>query len=247
MQKMTFALTIAGFDGSAGAGILADIKAFRDFGVYGTAVCTALTVQNENSFASPGFLPWSSIEEQLQKICEVRKYQFVKIGLVQNAEILKKIVGWVRANNPGAFILWDPIMSASTGFRFFEDDDADRFFPVFADMDLITPNSFEYAYLGLGVASSRNEILVGTKTSILLKGGHEEGEFSTDTLWTDGQTLKFSSKRLLGVDKHGSGCTFSSAILANIARGKSLPEACKEGKAYIDKFLAGGEGRLGNV
>ena len=247
MSKMTYAMTVAGFDGSGGAGILADIKAMKDFGVYGCSVCTALTVQNEESFADPGFLPWEQVRVQLEKLWEVRAYRFVKIGLVQDAEMLRNIVEWIRAKSKKTFIIWDPIMSATTGYRFFTDDDADRFFPVFSEIDLITPNQYEYAYLGLGVADSRSELLVGKKTSILLKGGHAEGDDSTDTLWYAGNTYKFTSKRLPGVDKHGSGCTLSSALLANVALGKSLPEACQAAKLYIEKFLTGGEGRVGWV
>ncbi|MBP5248004.1 MAG: hydroxymethylpyrimidine/phosphomethylpyrimidine kinase [Fibrobacter sp.] len=244
---MTYAMTVAGFDGSGGAGILADIKAMKDFGVYGCSVCTALTVQNETSFADPGFLPWEQVRVQLEKLFEVRAYGFVKIGLVKDAEMLRQIVEWIRARSEDTFIIWDPIMGATTGYRFFADDDADRFFPVFSKIDLITPNQYEYAYLGLGVADSRKELLVGKKTSILLKGGHAEGEDSTDTLWHAGNVYKFTSKRLPGVDKHGSGCTLSAALLANVALGKSLPEACQAAKHYIEKFLTGGEGRVGWV
>jgi hydroxymethylpyrimidine/phosphomethylpyrimidine kinase len=247
MSQMTYAMTIAGFDGSGGAGILADIKAMKDFGVYGCSVCTALTVQNESSFSDPGFLPWEKVRVQLEKLWEVRAYKYVKIGLVENAEMLQNIVEWLRAKSEDIFIIWDPIMGATAGYRFFSDDDADRFFPVFSAIDLITPNQYEYAYLGLGVADSRSELLVGKKTSILLKGGHAEGENSTDTLWHEGKIFKFTSKRFAGVDKHGSGCTLSSAILANVALGKSLPESCQAAKLYIEKFLAGGEGRVGWV
>lgn len=246
MQKMTCALTIAGFDGSAGAGVLADIKAMKDFDVYGAAVCTALTIQNENAFSAPGFLPWEKIREQLEILYAVRDYRFVKIGLVENAEILRRIVEWIRQRQKDAFIVWDPIMGATAGYRFFEDGEADSFFPVFSQIDLITPNKFEYAYLGLGVADSRREILVGNSTSILLKGGHLSGEMSADTLWYNGETYRFASPRL-PVDKHGSGCTLSAAILAGVALGNPLPEACERAKAYIEKFFSGGEGRLGWV
>lgn len=240
-------MTVAGFDGCAGAGILADIKAMKDFGVYGVAACTALTVQNENAFVEPGFLPWEQIRLQLETLWEARPYSFFKIGLVRDAEMLQNIVGWIRGKNREAFIVWDPILSATTGFRFFADSEADAFFPVFSQIDLITPNGYEYAYLGLGVADSRRELFVGEKTSILLKGGHLDGGESVDTLWYGGKTFRFSSQRHPGVDKHGSGCTLSAAILSNVALGKSLPLACKEAKDYIEKFLTGGEGRVGWV
>lgn len=247
MQKMTYAMTVAGFDGSAGAGILADIKAMKDFGVYGTAVCTALTLQNESSFSEPGFLPWERICAQLEKLYEVRTYRFVKIGLVENAETLRRIVEWLRCRDEKTFIVWDPIMGATAGYRFFADGDADSFFPVFSQIDLITPNQFEYAYLGLGVADSRREVFVGNGTSVLLKGGHAKGDLSVDILWHDGKKFEFASRRLPGVDKHGSGCTLSAAILANVAMGKSLPESCSSAKDYIAKWFAGGEGRIGWV
>lgn len=246
-MPLTFAMTIAGFDGSAGAGILADIKTMKDFGVYGAAVCTALTVQNETSFEDPGFLPWESVRRQLEILWKVRPYHFFKIGLVRDAEMLREIVEWIRDRDPEAFILWDPIMGATAGYRFFADGEADSFFPVFSKIDLITPNRYEYAYLGLGVADSRRELLVGSRTSILLKGGHAEGVNSVDKLWSGGEMYRFAAKRLQNVDKHGSGCTLSSAILANVALGKSLPEACKEAKAYIEKFFESGEGRLGFI
>ncbi len=247
MSSMPFALTIAGFDGSGGAGILADIKVFEAFGVYGQAVCTAMTVQNERSFSAPGWVPWEQIQAQLEKLQEIRSFHFIKIGLVENADVLAKIVAWVRKNNPEAYLIWDPIMSASAGYRFFKEDNADAFFPIFAQMNLITPNQFEFAYLGLGVADSRDEVAIGTQVSILLKGGHAQGDTATDVLWTHGERLKYTSPRISGEGKHGTGCTLSSAILANLALGKTLPEACQIAKEYMDHFLKGGEGLLGRV
>ena len=81
--------------------------------------------------------------------------------------------------------------------------------------------------------------------ALLLKGGHSQGNEAVDTLWTAEGQFKFASPRLQGVDKHGTGCHLSSAILANVALGKSLPEACQAAKDYMDRFLQTGEGRLG--
>ena len=245
MSKMTYAMTIAGFDGSGGAGILADIKTMRDFGVYGCSVCTALTVQNELSFADPGFLPWERIRVQLDKLREVREYKFIKIGLVRDVETLRLIVEWIRSHSRDAFILWDPIMAASAGFRFFAEADAEKFRAVMAQIDLITPNRLEFAYLGFAI--SGESFVPFCPSSVLLKGGHATGEEAVDILWWRGKRYEFSSRRLVGVDKHGTGCTLSSAILANVALGKSLPESCQAAKLYIEKFLAGGEGRVGWV
>ena len=102
-------LTIAGFDPSAGAGILADIKAFQQCGVSGQAVCTALTVQNENLFVKPGWIPWMQIKEQLDVLYKEYNFNYIKIGLVENAKILEKILKYIRRKNSKAFIIWDPI------------------------------------------------------------------------------------------------------------------------------------------
>lgn len=244
-NNLPFALTVAGFDGSGGAGILADIKAFSYFGVYGQAVCTANTIQNESDFISPGFLPWQSILDQLDILYKKRSFDFVKIGLVSDSMLLRKIVQYVRERSPKAFIIWDPIVSASAGYEFFSGEDAEAFFPLLPSIDLITPNQKEFIYLGLGLAASRDEVAIGSDFAVLLKGGHQQGPLSTDVLWHENKQFKFSSERLAGPGKHGTGCTLSAAILANLALGKTLVESCEIAKRYLDEFLKGGEGLLG--
>ena len=231
---MTYALTVAGFDGSAGAGFVADIKTMAHFGVYGQAVCTALTQQNEEEFVAPGWVIWDRIEAQLETLFKKHKFKYVKIGLVEKARTLKRIVDFVRNESPDAFIVWDPIASASAGFHFMRD--TDKFIPVMKSIDL-----------GLGLAQSRGEIHMGQDFAVLLKGGHARGKESVDTLWYKDELCKFRSPRLPGKGKHGTGCVLSSAILANVALGHDLPEACQIAKNYMDEFLQSGEGRLGFV
>ena len=170
---MTYALTVAGFDGSAGAGLLADIKTMAHFGVYGQAVCTALTQQNEEEFVAPGWVIWDRIEAQLGTLFKKHKFKYVKIGLVEKARTLKRIVEFVRNESPDAFIVWDPIASASAGFHFMRE--TDKFIPVMKSIDLVTPNQEEFTYLGLGLAASRDEIELGKDFAVLLKGGHNSG------------------------------------------------------------------------
>ena len=172
---MTYALTVAGFDGSAGAGFVADIKTMAHFGVYGQAVCTALTEQNEEEFIAPGWVIWDRIEAQLATLYKKHKFKYVKIGLVEKAKILKRIVEFVRNESPDAFIVWDPIASASAGFHFMRDAELDEFLPVMKSIDLVTPNQDEFAYLGLGLAASRGYVELGKDFAVLLKGGHAAG------------------------------------------------------------------------
>ena len=152
-EKLIHALTVAGFDGSAGAGFISDIKTMAHFGVYGQAVCTALTQQNEEEFVAPGWVIWDRIEAQLETLFKKHKFKYVKIGLVEKARTLKRIVEFVREKSPDAFIVWDPIASASAGFHFMRD--AEKFLPIMKSIDLVTPNQDEFAYLGLGLAESR--------------------------------------------------------------------------------------------
>lgn len=247
-EKLTYALTIGGFDGSAGAGILADVKAMAHFGVYAQSVCTALTEQNEDEFVAPGWIIWERIEAQLDTLFRKHTFEFVKIGLVEKPKILKRIVDYVRAKSPKAFIVWDPIASASAGYHFMRGIEQDDFLPIMSSIDLVTPNAEEFALLGLGLAASRDQIQLGKDFAILLKGGHSVGGDSVDTLWTkDGNQYKFSSPRIPGDGKHGTGCNLSSAIVANLALGKSLTEACQIAKNYMDEFIMSGEGRLGFI
>ncbi len=243
--EMTLALTVAGFDGSAGAGILADIKAMAFFGVYGQAVCTAATVQNEDNFVAPNWLDWESIESQLETLAAVRQFKAVKIGLVENVDILKKIIRKIRELFPKAFLVWDPILASTSGFRFFKNSgDAQEFLKVLPQVDLITPNQNEFNFLGLGLAACRDEVHIGKDFSVLLKGGHAVGSECADILFHDGERFRFVSPRIQGEGKHGTGCTLSAAIVANLALGKSLPESCAMAKKYMDLYLTSGNGKL---
>ena len=241
-DKLTFALTVAGFDGSAGAGLLADVKAMAHFGVYAQAVCTAVTEQNEDEFVAPGWVIWDRIEAQLETLFRKHTFKYVKIGLVEKARVLRRIVEFVREKSPDAFIIWDPIASASAGYHFMRD--AEKFLPVMKSIDLVTPNQDEFAFLGLGLAASREEVELGKDFAVLLKGGHARGKEAVDTLWYKDEQYKFRSPRLPGKGKHGTGCHLSAAILANVALGKDLPDACLIAKQYMNELLQSGEGRL---
>ena len=225
-ENLTLALTVAGFDGSASAGLLADVKAMEFFGVYGQAVCTALTLQNENEFISPNWVPVEQIEKQLEVLAKVRDFKAVKIGLVENAFVLRKIIRKIRELFPEAFLVWDPIVASSSGFSFFKSqEEADELLSILPELDLVTPNQNEFNFLGIGVSASRDELNVGKDFSLLLKGGHGSGEESVDILFYKGERFRFASPRVLGAEKHGTGCSLSAAIVANIALGKDLKEA----------------------
>jgi len=237
---MGIMLTIAGYDPSAGAGVLADIKAFEYCKVYGQAVCTALTIQNESHFEEPNWLSWERIKSQLQILSRVRCFNYVKIGLVENSQTLEKIFKWLRKKYPKAFIIWDPILKASSGFEFHKQN-AVSWQKLLSYVNLLTPNLSEAKFLGVLNGSS--------KTAVLVKGGHnfELGSLSEDLLFLPGSPIpvKFVAKRI-AVERHGSGCVLSALILANMVKYNDLEKSIRNAKKSMQSFFKFGNGKLGS-
>jgi hydroxymethylpyrimidine/phosphomethylpyrimidine kinase len=234
-----FAFTIAGFDPSAGAGVLADIKAFEHCGVYGQAVCTAFTIQNENLFLKPNWLPWQQIKEQLEILSKAHNFSYIKIGLVESPETLEKIFKWLRKKYPKAFIIWDPIIKASSGFEFHKQN-AVTWQKLLSYANLITPNLPEAEFLGLLKGSP--------KTAVLVKGGHGHTRQKSDDLLflpNSPAPIKFTSKRIKA-QRHGSGCTLSALILANLLKYNELEKAISKAKRAMLSFFQFGSGKLGS-
>lgn len=231
---LTRLLTIAGFDPSAGAGLLADIKAFEHCRFCGQAVCTALTIQNEVSFEKPNWLNWLQIKEQLQILSKTSDFNYVKIGLVENPKTLENILKWLRKKYPNAFIIWDPILKASTGFEFHKQNAA-SWLKLFTYVNLITPNLPEAEFFGISKGSS--------KTAVLVKGGHSSNaQKSEDLLFLPGSPtpIKFSAKRIKK-ERHGSGCTLSALVLANFAKYNDLEKAISISKKSMQTFFKSGK------
>jgi hydroxymethylpyrimidine/phosphomethylpyrimidine kinase len=235
-------LSIAGFDPSAGAGSLADAKTFEALGVYGFCSVTSITCQNDSEFKSIHWQSLKEIEEQIR----VLKYsfEFVKIGLVQNIDVLASLIEFLYEQNSRVKIIWDPIIKASAGFEIHSSFNKEALESICRSLYAITPNWNEMEYIAgsdaLGYAKE-----LSLHTNVLLKGGHREDEHFVDRLirleniyQIDGSGKKLSPK-------HGSGCIYSSAVLAYLARGAELNSACKEAKLYVEKVLSSNESLLG--
>jgi len=230
---LTRLLTIAGFDPSAGAGLLADIKAFEHCKVYGQAVCTALTIQNETHFEKPNWISWAHIKSQLQILSRVSDFNYIKIGLVENPKTLEQIFKWLRKKYPNAFIIWDPILKSSSGFEFHKKNAA-KWRKLFAYANLITPNLPEAKFLGISNGSP--------KTAVLLKGGHSSNAKKCEDLLflpNSPAPVKFSSKRIKK-ERHGSGCTLSALIIANLLKYNDLEKAIRKAKKSMQSFFKNG-------
>jgi hydroxymethylpyrimidine/phosphomethylpyrimidine kinase len=235
-----FVMSVAGYDPSGGAGLLADIKTFEQLKVQGLGVCTAMTLQTESKFYS---LQWQSLEEVLTAIDVLMKsyhVEVVKIGVVKNAEFVIQIVEKIKSINNAAKIVWDPILKSTSEFSFFDLSTILQLENVLNQIDLITPNYNEYKVL-------QEAHFFENSCSVLIKGGHREDKIGTDILVDDGTEISIESNDKTSVyyPKHGSGCVLSSAIASYLAKGENLETACRNGKLYIEKFLTSNPTLLG--
>jgi thiamine-phosphate pyrophosphorylase len=230
-------LSIAGHDPSGGAGLSADLKVFEAWGLQGQSVCTALTVQNASEFLATHWVSWEQIEAQLETLFSEQPIHYFKIGLIQNAEVLGNVVTWIRKKSPAAFILWDPILKASAGFDFHSLNDREAFRHIAGQLSLVTPNQREAEWLGWDLPCP-----------VLVKGGHQTGDFSVDRLYWDGrQIAEFSQQRVLGANKHGTGCVLSASITALMALGLRMERALGISRCVLQEYLQNTPGLLGNV
>jgi hydroxymethylpyrimidine/phosphomethylpyrimidine kinase len=234
-------LSVAGYDPSGGAGLLADAKACAHLGVLAQGAATALTVQNEEEFLDPGFLPWERVEAQLAVLHRARRFCFVKVGLVQDAQMLRQILDFLERESPGAFVLWDPIVRASAGFAFHADPAPWQ--ALLPRLSLVTPNAPEARFLGIEQGHAR--------CAVFVKGGHRgAGAQTRNELFSagaDGTRARelLEARRVEGVERHGSGCTVSSLILARLALGEPLRLACQNAQREMPRFFEQGCGKLG--
>lgn len=246
MTEMKKALTIAGSDSSGGAGIQADIKTMTVNGVFAMSAITALTAQNTTGVSdiletSPEFL-----KEQLDSVFTDIFPDAVKIGMVSSSGLIEVIAERLihyKAKN----IVVDPVMVATSGAKLLQDDAIktleDKLFPL---ADVLTPNIPEAEILiGRKITSvedmeeAAKEISSKYKCATLLKGGHALND-ANDYLYAKGEGKWFDGKRIYTNNTHGTGCTLSSAIASNLAKGYPMDEAVKKAKDYISKALAAG-------
>jgi len=240
-----YALTIAGFDPSAGAGVLADIKAMEGNGVYGLAACTALTVQNDIAFERVSWVPLADIQDQLRLLLARFPVGFVKIGLFESLPLLWELIGWLKAHNPAVRIFWDPVLKATAGYEFHAQPDAKLLQAICRELALLTPNRPEALRLLPAASSEAAAQALAAWCPVLLKGGHADGPEATDLLLLGGERHTLSAPRLPHGEKHGSGCVLSAAVLARLALGDNLGAACRAGKAYTAAFLGSNDTLLG--
>ena len=242
---MKTVLTIAGSDCSGGAGIQADLKTIAAHGLYGMSAITALTAQNTLGVFSVFPVPADFFEEQLHCIFSDIRPDAVKIGMIPNEEIMHKIVKMLEKEKV-PLVVADPVMASTSG-RKLAGSYAEAFFEkLFSLTTLITPNLDEAAALtGKEIKDKADmervaEELAGRyQTAVLLKGGHLIN--AADDYCYDGKRgFWLSGEKINNPNTHGTGCTLSSAIAANLAVGDTLEQAVKKAKEYITGAIRDG-------
>ncbi|MCW3122541.1 MAG: hydroxymethylpyrimidine/phosphomethylpyrimidine kinase [Flavipsychrobacter sp.] len=243
-QIKSYVLSIAGFDPSAGAGVMSDVKTFEGNGVYGLGVVSALTWQNDVSFEKVEWLPVHKITEQIDVLLKRFEIKYIKIGLVESMDVLQQLISFLKDNIAYPVIVFDPILKASAGFVF-HDAGGDAFKVMMQDVYCITPNIPEAEQLfGTDDLQTKLEDMSET-VNVYLKGGHSEESSVMDILYTADHTYAFSNDRLEKGAKHGSGCVLSAALTAQLALGNELPVAAENANAYTYRFLASNDTLLG--
>ena len=241
-----YGLSIAGFDPSGGAGLLADAKTMEQHGVYGLTVCTAITVQHESVFQRVEWVDLAIIKAQIRLLLQQYSVNCCKIGLIENGLVLSEIINLLLDLNPAIKIVLDPIFRASAGFDFHNQTSLKKLRSCLPNIYLLTPNAQELKRLGaegqplMAVAKD-----LAKTCPVLYKGGHNEAQKGCDFLLLGNAIHSFVPTKIVQFDKHGSGCVLSAAIVSNLLLGYNLVESCGLAKDYITDFLDSNSGLLG--
>jgi hydroxymethylpyrimidine/phosphomethylpyrimidine kinase len=243
------ALTIAGSDSGGGAGIQADLKTFAAHGVYGVSAITAVTAQNTQGVSAVQVLKPAIVLSQIGAIISDFPVAALKTGMLANATIVETVARAIRSANLGPLVI-DPVMVAKSGDRLLDERAVAaltaELLPLAA---LVTPNLPEAAVLtGMAVRTldeqreaARQIVALGARAA-LVKGGHAASAEIVDVLF-DGQAFtEFRTERVPGTSTHGTGCTFSAAIAAQLALGRGIQEAIPLAQAYVAKAIRNAPG-----
>ena len=241
---MKTALTIAGSDCSGGAGIQADLKTMTMNGVYAMSAITAMTAQNTTGvFAIQESTP-EFLKKQIDSVFEDIFPDAVKIGMMASAELIAVIADRLKYHQAKNVVI-DPVMVATSGSALMKENALNTLMNDLLPLStLVTPNIPEAQVLSGKNISSKEDMLAAAKQlgdacrcAVLLKGGHSIND-ANDLLYANGKIVWFEGKRIDNPNTHGTGCTLSSAIATNLAKGYSLEASVRRAKDYISGALA---------
>ena len=243
-MKMRTALTVAGSDCSGGAGIQADLKTMTMNGVYAMSVITALTAQNTTGVKSIRETDPEFLADQMDMVFTDIRPDAVKIGMVSSIDLIRTIARKLKEYKAENVVV-DPVMVATSGSVLLNPDAVQTLCTELLPLAAVTtPNIPEGEILsGMSIKTAADmekaAKMIGDTyhCAVLLKGGHSIND-ANDLLYADGEMTWFSGKRIDNPNTHGTGCTLSSAIASNLAKGFTLTESVKRAKAYISDALA---------
>jgi hydroxymethylpyrimidine/phosphomethylpyrimidine kinase len=241
------ALTIAGTDSGGGAGVSADLKTFEAHGVWGTCAIVAVTAQNTLGVQAFEVLPARLLRQQIEAVADDIGVDAAKTGMLATASSVLAAADAIEATGIGRLVV-DPVFVSKHGDTLLADDAVgalrERLLPM---ATIVTPNLPEAAALtGIDVvtrddmvAAARRLSATGVST-VLIKGGHLEGDESPDLVFTGGEAQWLEAPRIAGRHTHGTGCVLSAAITAELARGMDPADACVAAKHFVERAIAAG-------
>jgi len=239
-MKVPVALTIAGSDSGGGAGIQADLKTFAAFGVHGTSAITAITAQNTITVSAIHEVPVRMIRAQIDAVVEDIGVQAAKTGMLASAEIIEAVAAAIRDHGIRNLVV-DPVMVAKGGARLLHNDAIAALYRYMLPLAaVVTPNIPEAEVL-LGRTletlddrrqAARDLVALGPRAAVV-KGGHVAATPAIDVYWDGVEMVELTGRRIATKNTHGSGCAFSAAITAGLAKGQGPLEAVRAAKVFI--------------
>ena len=239
-------MSIAGTDSGGGAGITADLKTFEAHGVWGTCAVVAVTAQNTVGVQAFETLPAQLVQAQIRSVASDIGIDAGKTGMLASAELVIAVAeAWAEIRRP---LVVDPVFVSKHGDTLLANDAVaalhDRLLPL---ATVVTPNLPEAAALtGIdivdrdGMEAAAHRLSVSGVDTVLIKGGHLGGDTSPDLVWHDGSATWLEAPRIAGRHTHGTGCTLSAAITAELARGMDPADACVAAKRFVERAIAAG-------
>lgn len=238
------ALTVAGFDPSGGAGVVADVKTFTAFGCFATAAVTSLTYQNTTGVFGAAHQTAEAVRAQVLPVVEDFRVAGAKTGMLPTREVIEEVARLFRETSLPAPVV-DPVVRSTSGFDLIDDAALDALKSELLPLArLVTPNIPEAERItGLRVRdrdamveAARLMRKLGAR-AVLVKGGHLEGAEATDVLDEEGRVTTFTAPRVETTSTHGTGCTLAAGIAACLARGMSLSESVEAAKRFVTEAI----------
>lgn len=244
-MKVPCVLTIAGSDSGGGAGIQADLKTFAALGVHGLCVITAVTAQNTRGVDAVHELPPEFVSRQLESVVKDFDVKWAKTGMLHSSKIIQAVKKVARKH--GLKLVVDPVMVASSGSSLMKDEALEALLDLISGAEIVTPNIPEAERIsGVKIRSEKDMKRAAKKIAalgpraVLVKGGHLHGKTVTDILWSRGRVKRYSCPRIDAGMLHGTGCTYSSAIAAELAKEKRLEDAVANAREFVTNAIKHG-------